>query len=167
MPAVAAVSVPRSSMAGRRGFLAPTRGIGLLALLVVASAGLLDSPASAQETTYKARLSPVPVANANSGITGSGSATATLTDRRLSVRGTFDGMQSAATIAQIHLGPRGVRGPVMFELKVTKATSGALTGDYTLTLEQVEALKAGRFYIQLHSERAPDGNLWGWLLAPS
>jgi hypothetical protein len=31
----------------------------------------------------------------------------------------------------------------------------------------VEALKAGRFYIQLHSERAPDGNLWGWLLAPS
>jgi hypothetical protein len=22
----------------------------------------------------------------------------------------------------------------------------------------------GRFYIQLHSEKAPEGNLWGWLL---
>src|SRR5690349_8905179 len=84
-------------------------------------------PASAEDPMFRARLSPVPVANATSGITGSGTATATLTDKRLSVRGTFDGMQSPATIAQIHLGPRGVRGPVMFTLDVTKGTTGTLT----------------------------------------
>ena len=118
----------------------------------------------AQTTNYKARLAPVPVANLRDGITGLGSATATLAGRSLSVRGTFDGMKSAATIAQIHLGPRGIRGPVMFDLKLTKGTSGTLTGTFTLTPEQVEAVKAGRFYIQVHSESAPDGNLWGWLL---
>ena len=121
----------------------------------------------AQSETFKARLSPVPVANSNAGITGLGSATATLMGRDLAVRGTFEGMRSAATIAQIHLGQRGVRGPVMFDLTVTKATSGTLTGTFTLTPVQVEAVKGGRFYIQIHSENAPDGNLWGWLLAPS
>ena len=33
-----------------------------------------------------------------------------------------------------------------------------------LTAEQIESLKKGRFYVQLSSEKAPDGNLWGWLL---
>jgi hypothetical protein len=76
-------------------------------------------------------------------------------------------MQSVATIAQIHLGPRGIRGPVMFDLTVTKGEAGAgtLAGTFTLTPVQVEAVKLGRFYVQLHSESAPDGNLWGWLLA--
>ena len=33
-----------------------------------------------------------------------------------------------------------------------------------LTPLQVTDLEKGRFYVQLHSEKAPDGNLWGWLL---
>jgi len=120
----------------------------------------------AQGDNYKARLSPVPVANNRSGITGSGAVTATLTGRKLEVRGTFEGMESPVTIAQIHLGPRGIRGPVMFELTVTKAANGAgtLAGALTLTPEQAEAVRLGRFYVQIHSEKAPEGNLWGWLL---
>jgi len=107
----------------------------------------------------------VPVENAAvSGITGSGSATAVLSDRTLTVRGTFSGMRTPATIAQIHLGPRGIRGPVMFDLTVTKGTSGTISGTFMLTPERVEAVKSGRFYVQIHSEKAPDGNLWGWLL---
>ena len=27
----------------------------------------------------------------------------------------------------------------------------------------VADLEKGRLYVQLHSEKAPDGNLWGWL----
>jgi hypothetical protein len=120
---------------------------------------------SAEGDTFKGRLSPVPVENAAvSGITGSGSATAALSDRRLTVRGTFSGMRTPATIAQIHLGPRGIRGPVMFDLTVTRSTSGTISGTFMLTPEQVEAVKSGRFYVQIHSEKAPDGNLWGWLL---
>lgn len=122
--------------------------------------------ALAQSETYKARLSPVPVANSRSGITGSGAISATLTGRKLEVRGTFEGMQTRVTIAQIRLGPRGIRGPVMFDLVVTKGADGAGTvaGTLNLTPEQAEAVKLGRFYVQVHSEKAPDGNLWGWLL---
>jgi hypothetical protein len=138
-----------------------------VALAAAVAAVVFGSSAAAQGETFKARLSPVPVASSNAGVTGSGSATATLTGSSLVVRGTFEGMRSAATIAQIHLGQRGVRGPVMFDLTVTKAASGTLNGTFTLTPVQVEAVKGGRFYIQIHSENAPDGNLWGWLLAPS
>jgi hypothetical protein len=123
-------------------------------------------PVSAEGDTFKARLSPVPVESAVAGITGSGSATAVLGDRTLTVRGTFSGMRTPATIAQIHLGPRGIRGPAMFDLTVTKGDSGSgtIAGTFKLTPEQVEAVKQGRFYVQIHSEKAPDGNLWGWLL---
>jgi len=137
----------------------------LIACVIVVVAALATR-ASAQDQTFKARLAPVPVANTRDGITGLGAATATLSGRSLSIRGTFEGLQTAATIAQLHLGPRGVRGPVIFDLTVTKATSGTLTGTFTLTPELVEAVKLGRFYLQIHSEKAPDGNLWGWLLPP-
>jgi hypothetical protein len=156
-------------MAARARFATPAASarpgvwLGMLAALLLVG-GLA---AVAQGETYKARLSPTPVESANKAtITGGGSATATLTDRRLSVRGTFDGMQTAATIAQIHLGPRGVRGPVLFDLAVTKGAVGAgtIAGTFTLTPELVEAVKSSRLYVQIHSEKAPDGNLWGWLL---
>jgi hypothetical protein len=106
---------------------------------------------------------PVETSTAAS-ITGSGLVTATLTGTRLAVSGTFAGMKSAATIAQIHLGPRGVRGPVEFDLMVEKGSSGTISGSATLTKVQVDSLRKGWFYIQIHAEKAPDGNLWGWLL---
>ena len=137
----------------------------LTAILVTTATLSFGLVASAQSETYKVRLSRVPIENSTlAGITGSGSATAVLTGRSLSVRGTFDGLRTAATIAQIHLGPRGVRGPVMFNLTVTKGMSGTIAGTFMLTAELVEAVRRSRFYIQLHSEQAPDGNLWGWLL---
>ena len=137
-----------------------------LPVLIAIATLLAGSVAFAQSETYKARLSPVPVENTRSGIAGSGAITATLTGKSLAIRGTFEGMQTPATIAQIHLGPRGIRGPVMFDLTVTKGANGAgtLAGTLALTPEQIEAVKLGRFYVQVHSEKAPDGNLWGWLL---
>ncbi len=45
--------------------------------------------------------------------------------------------------------------------------SGTLvSGSFDLTASQVADLEKGRLYVQLHSEKAPDGNLWGWLLLP-
>jgi len=58
----------------------------------------------------------------------------------------------------------GVRGPVVQDLTITKATSGSISGSFDLTQPQVDALRKGKMYIQLHSEKAPEGNLWGWLL---
>ena len=55
----------------------------------------------------------------------------------------------------------------MLDLTVTKtdAASGTISGSFDLTAIQVADLEKGRLYVQLHSEKAPDGNLWGWLLA--
>ncbi len=97
-------------------------------------------------------------------IAGSGSLTATLAGRRLAINGTFEGLRSPATFARLHRGPKGIRGPAIFDLTVTNATSGSVGGSIDLNAAQIEDLKNGRFYVQIYSEKAPDGNLWGWLL---
>jgi hypothetical protein len=121
-----------------------------------------------QPKTYRARLSPVPIdVSMQATVAGSGSVSAVLTGTRLAVTGTFEGLKSPATTAQIHRIPtRGVRGPNVLDLAVTKtdASSGTLGGSLTLSAIQVADLQKGLLYVQLHSEKAPDGNLWGWLL---
>ena len=59
---------------------------------------------------------------------------------------------------------KGVRGASLGELTVSKATNGTVTGSLDLTREQVQSLQSGQLYIQISSEKAPDGNLWGWLV---
>jgi len=121
--------------------------------------------ANAQGTTYKTRLSPVPLDAAMVGkVVGSGSVAATLTGSKLTVTGTFEGLSSPANAARVHKSPKaGVRGPAILDLKVSPGTSGTISGAFDLTAAQVQELEQGRYYIQLHSEKAPDGNLWGWL----
>jgi len=116
--------------------------------------------------TFRARLAPVAIdAAMKATVTGSGSLTAVLTGSKLTVNGKFDGLRGPATVANIHQGPAtGVRGPAILELSVSKAPSGAVSGSFDLTPDQVESLDKGKWYVQIHSEKAPDGNLWGWLL---
>jgi hypothetical protein len=116
--------------------------------------------------SFKARLAPVPIdVTMQATVSGSGSASATLTGAKLTVTGTFDGLRSPATIAQMHKSPvRGVRGPVVFDLTASPGTSGTIAATVDLTPAQITDLEKGRLYLQLHSEKAPDGNLWGWLL---
>jgi len=109
---------------------------------------------------------PVETSTAAS-IKGTGSVVATLNGSTLTIRGTFEGMKSPATIAQVHMGQRGVRGPVEFDLQVDKSPSGNINGTITLTKIQIDTLRKGRYYIQIHAEQAPEGNLWGWLLPPA
>jgi CHRD domain len=115
---------------------------------------------------FKARLHPVPIdPSMRAEITGGGALEAVLDGHKLSLTGSFAGMQSPATIAQIHEGAvTGVPGPAIRDLTISKATSGSITGTFQLTGDQVEMLRKGRLYVQIHSEKAPDGNLWGWLL---
>ena len=135
----------------------------IIAIAIVLALTPLVNAQNAQ--TFKARLSPMPVDATNqAGTTGLGAVTAVLTGTKLSVSGTFSGLQTPATIAKVHIGPKGIAGPAALDLTVTKATSGTLQGELMLTSAQVEHLKRGRLYIQIHSEKAPDGNLRGWLL---
>ena len=135
-------------------------------LLVICLGAMGPAGAFAQgKTEFRARLATVPIDVAMQNvIAGSGAATATLTGTRLTVSGTFAGLRSPATIARIHLAPKGLRGASIFDLTVSTGTSGTISGTFELTPVQIEDLSKSRLYIQLHSEKAPDGNLWGWLL---
>ena len=115
--------------------------------------------------TFVARLSPVPITVAmQESVAGRGSATAVLTGNRLTITGTFEGLRSSATVARLHLAARGVRGPAVIDITVSKGTSGTISGTADLTEQQRQALEKSSIYIQIHSEKAPEGNLWGWLL---
>jgi len=64
----------------------------------------------------------------------------------------------------------GMPGKQILDLEVTKSTSGSISGSYTLTAAQATALRTGKLYIQINSEKAPaeyswgpKGTLWGWI----
>jgi hypothetical protein len=135
--------------------------------ILTACVVLLAASTQAQAIrVYKGRLSPVPIPAPSQTVVGVGSVTATLTGSTLDVAGTFEGLASPATEGRLHRSPKpGIRGPAVLELKVTAGTSGTLTGSVMLTPAQVQELSQGRYYVQLHSVGAPDGNLWGWLFA--
>jgi len=128
---------------------------------------VLVLPAAAQnEVRYKVRLSPVPMDIAmRSTVAGRGSATATLKGNLLTVNGTFDGLRSPATSARVYLGPAmGIRGMPFGDLMISKGTEGTISGSVTLTPDQARALERSRVYLQISSERAAEGNLWGWFV---
>lgn len=135
-------------------------------VLGAALVAVTASPARAQATkTYRARLSVVPIDIAmQATIAGSGSVTAVLNGTKLTINGTFEGLKSPATAARLHRAQRGVRGPAVLDLQTTGGTTGTISAELNLTPQQVQDLQNSRLYVQLHSEKAPDGNLWGWLL---
>jgi CHRD domain len=111
-------------------------GLGSLALL-----GLWISPAAAQTKAYGGRLSPVPITVAmQEAVAGRGS------------------------VALLHVAPRGIRGPAVADIMVPGATSGTFKAVVQLSESQRQALEKNSLYIQIHSQKAPEGNLWGWLL---
>jgi CHRD domain-containing protein len=125
------------------------------------------SGAAQSEQRFKVRLSTVAMdGGMRSTVAGTGSATGVLKGTTLTVDGTFDGLLSPATTAKVHRGPAmGVRGPSIAELVVpTKAAKGTISGSVTLSPEQLRALQAGQLYLQISSEKAPEGNLWGWFV---
>ena len=121
----------------------------------------------AQEV-YRARLSPMPTTPQTvTTILGEGEVILTLNGNSLTVDGTFTGMSSAATGAHIHNGPPAQPGPVIHTLEVSQATNGSVNGTISLTDEQVDALINNEFYIQIHSESNPPGELRGWIFLRS
>jgi hypothetical protein len=142
-----------------------TPSVAVLAVALVFS--WLAQPGAAQsQEKYKVRLATVPMdGGMRDAVAGSGSASAVLAGTRLTVNGTFGGLRSPATGARLHQGlAMGVRGAPVADLTVSRSVSGTITGSIDLTPEQVKSLQKGRLYIQISSEKAPDGNLWGWFL---
>lgn len=145
------------------------RGWAISGIFIAAAILLYAHAANPQNTSriesFQARLTPMPIDVAmQSTVAGIGSVTAVLTGKQVTISGTFEGLRSPATTAQIRRAPKGLRGPVIYELTVSKAMKGTISGTFDLTPEQIADLTNGRWYAQIQSERAPDGNLRGWFL---
>jgi hypothetical protein len=136
----------------------------LLSVCLVASVVALGAQ-NRSAAAFKARLSPLGVTGATvNTTTGVGAVTATLNGSTLVIEGNFEGLTGVATEANVRRGPKAIPGPVVFTLEFAKASSGRVSGTLTLTPEQIDDLNAGRLYVQVHSERAPEGSIRGWLL---
>jgi hypothetical protein len=143
-----------------------SRRLACAAVLFVLAVGV---SAAQGGDKYTARLGWVPISGQDrANVTGKGSVTATLTGSKLALTGTFEGLAAPANAARLHRGiAKGARGPAIADLTISKATSGTISGSANLDAADLENLKQGRLYVQVHSEKgvAPDGsNLWGWLL---
>ncbi|MCY3731906.1 MAG: CHRD domain-containing protein [Rhodospirillaceae bacterium] len=140
------------------------RGAAILAVGALACAVLIS--AAQVPETFTARLSVMPIDRVlQTHVAGSGSGAAVLDGGRLRISGAFSGLRGPATAAWLHESPAmGVRGAALFELTVAGGVQGTFSGEVELSGEQLAGLHQGRLYIQIHSEAAPEGNLWGWLL---
>jgi len=135
-------------------------------VLALAAFAITFASAIAADESFDVRLAPAPRdAAMRQAIAGGGTARVTLRGRKLTVEGAFEGFVSPATRAELRAGSAvGVRGPTLYALTVSPGTSGTLHGTVTLDDAALAAFESGRVYIQIASESAPDGNVWGWLL---
>lgn len=106
---------------------------------------------------------------------GSGEITAVLTNEELVISGAFTrltGNLNAAVNggAHIHIGYAGQNGPIVFPLVITADPNdrgGVLepgNNTFTLTPDQIEAISQRQWYINIHSDFAPGGEIRGQLL---
>jgi len=127
---------------------------------------LLLSAAPALAAAYDAELDPVPFDASNRAIVidSIGDASATLDGGTLNVRGNFSKFTSPATGGSVRIGlAKGVPGDAIGTLTVDHAISGHFSGSIKLNSEQLAALKKQAIYVRIDSEKAPDGNVQGWL----
>lgn len=133
-------------------------------LLAVGTGLAFSVPATAAD--FFSTFDPAPMTMATrADVAGTGSVNADLQGNKLTVQGSFSGLASAATKAQLHSGSMtGVPGEAFADLTVTPTAAGTLTGTVTLNRAQQKALLAGAIYVQIDSVKAPDGTLRAWLL---
>jgi len=141
-----------------------TRVVACLAACVTAVA----LPCFADEE-LDVRLSPAPRdASMKGTIAGHGTAHASLDGHTLTVTGSFEGFSTPATRAELRRGAAvAVRGAVVQALTVSTSTQGQFGGRFELSADELAAFNAGLLYVQIASQSAPDGNVWGWLLPAS
>ena len=133
---------------------------------VTCTALMLAAPVvvSAQREGFQGRLSRLPVdARTAATITGQGVVSAELNGTELTIRGAFEGMSSAATRAHVHRAQPGTPGPVAFAIDVPSVAEGKFEDTVTLDDSEFRDLRDGLYYLQIHTEDNPGGELRGWL----
>ena len=146
-------------------------GFCRMAAAILLAVGL--GAAAPEAARFETELGPTPInSTTRTSVTGHGSVHAILNGTRLEIEGTFEGMSSPATDAHLMMGEGiAIPGPSIQDLTVLPSATGTVTASLTLSRAQAAALRQGRLYIQINSEKAPPGyswgpkgTLWGWLL---
>lgn len=127
------------------------------------------TPAAGQaiKNSYRTRLTTAAFEPPAKSFKGDGNVVATLSGRRLKVKGDYKELSSPVTRIRILTGaavgvPDGIE---VAALKIAApATSGSIDAAVTLTSAQVQLLESGRLYVQVETQAVPDGALWGWLM---
>lgn len=136
-------------------------------LLAACLLRVLPAAAAPDDTVFHFRLSPGPrLVGTRADTSGSGSLTATLEGSKLMLEGSFSGLLGVPTSAHLLMGSLpGVRGPLIADLTVSPATSGRVSGTVQLNPQQLAALRKSGLYVEIDSDKAPEGDLWGWIMA--
>lgn len=92
-----------------------------------------------------------------------GSATFVLSSDRTRVTYAITHTVLNATAAHVHLGPGGENGAVVYPLA---PLSGSMSGTIVLNAGDADNFERGMFYVNVHSQLNPDGEIRGQILRP-
>ena len=156
-------SIGITLLAARIGNMADKRlrenAMKMLPIIGVVAAGIFLGPSAFAETVmYKATLTASAVIPANDS-KGSGKADMTFdtATKKLSWKVSFDKLTGEPIAAHFHgpAGPKDNAGPVV------DVTANIKDGSATITDAQVADLAAGKWYLNVHTEKFPDGEIRG------
>ncbi len=131
----------------------------------LAAALLLLAPSAHATTGYSATLSGLQEVPADvSPATGFGAFVLDNTGTQLSYSVSYNGLLGPLTAAHIHNGAVGVNGPVVYGLNFLPnvgTTSGTISGVLAVTPLDVSNLAAGLYYVNIHTQVFPGGEIRG------
>jgi hypothetical protein len=137
----------------------------VLSLGIVAVVLALGSSAQAKKPPVKfsaalnvGQEKPIPKGT-KLGASGRFTATYVAATGMLMWRLTFTHLSGDATAAHIHMGVRGVSGPVVFPL--CGPCTSPMTGAIPLTTGQLNDLKARKMYVNVHTAKNQNGEIRG------
>lgn len=127
------------------------------------------SAATAQEpaNNFRTRMMTAAFTPSNGPFLGDGNAAAAIDGRQIRIQGSFKQLAAPATRVRVLTGVDvGVPGEkTVAELRVSgSGTSGAFAGQIPASAANIALLRDNRLYIQVETQAAPDGALWGWLM---
>ena len=78
--------------------------------------------------------------------------------------GSYQGLTGPATMALHGPAPVGQNADVQVRLGISRALRGSLEGQTTLSDAQINELETGKWYVNVHTEQNPGGEIRGQLL---
>ena len=145
-----------------RSYVLRTAFTATILAAALAGCGMMGMSSGGGET-YRATLSG---AQEVPPVTTSGTGTAEVkldsANNTLSWKVSYSGLSGPASAGHIH-GPAGPGQNAGVMIPFNSVTTQPITGQASVTPQQVEALKAGRLYVNLHTPSHPGGEIRGQL----